>query len=78
MTISPKLQQLLDALPEGQELEFQRLLEAVYTIRFSGPLTIDFLNGNPQQISLGQPVRLAICAGAPKGGLDKRGGTQAP
>ena len=62
--LSPTLQRLLDQLPEGESaLDFQRLLEAVYTVRFTGPLTVDFLNGQPRQISLGQPVKLAICAG---------------
>ena len=58
------LEDLLKQLPPGQQLEFQSLLDAVYQVRFSGPLTIDFLNGRPRQISLGQPVKLAICAGA--------------
>lgn len=70
-SMSPALQKLLDYLPQGQELEFQRLLEAVYTIRFTGPMTIDFLNGTPKQIALGQPVKLAICSATPHGPLDK-------
>lgn len=63
MTLSPGLQRLLDQLPPGQALDFQRLLESIYYTRFTGPMTIDFLNGIPKQINLGQPVRLAICAG---------------
>lgn len=65
--LSPTLQRLLDALPPGGELEFQRLLEAVYTVRFTGPLTIDFFNGTARQISLGQPVKIAICTGRVNG-----------
>lgn len=61
--ISPSLQKLLDQLPAGQDLEFGRLLEAVERSRFSGPLTIDFFNGRPRQINLGQPVKLTICSG---------------
>ncbi|MEK7766435.1 MAG: hypothetical protein AAB368_09375 [bacterium] len=68
------LQPLLDQLPPGDQLDFQRLLEAVYTVRFTGPLTIDFLNGTPRQISLGQPVRLAICSGALDNGKPSKAG----
>lgn len=72
-SLAPSLQRLLDSLPPGDQLDFQRLLDAVYTVRFTGPLTIDFLNGLPRQINLGQPVRLAICAGGVNGVLDNRG-----
>ena len=61
--LAPTLQKLLDSLPAGGQLEFQSLLDAVYRVRFTGPLTIDFLNGQPRQINLGQPVKLAICGG---------------
>ena len=53
------------------------LSPALRQLRFTGPMTIDFLNGTPKQISLGQPVKLAICAATPHNGLDKRGSTQA-
>lgn len=66
MVLNPTLESLLSQLPPGRQLEFQALMEAVYSVRFTGPVTIDFLNGTPRQISLGQPVKLAICAG----GLD--------
>lgn len=71
MGINKALEDLLSRLPPGQQLEFQSLLDAVYQVRFNGPLTIDFLNGRPRQISLGQPVKLAICAGTQHNGLDK-------
>jgi hypothetical protein len=71
--ISPSLQKLLDQLPTG-DLEFARLLEAVERSRFSGPLTIDFFNGRPRQINLGQPVKLTICTGDSGERLDSRGG----
>lgn len=69
--LSPILDRLLAQLPPGDQLDFQRLLEAVYSVRFTGPVTIDFLNGTPKQINLGQPVKLAICSGTLNGGLDK-------
>lgn len=75
--MSPALQRLLDSLPPGVELDFQRLLDAVYQVRFTGPLTIDFLNGSPKQISLGQPVKLAICSGTPHETLDNARGSRA-
>lgn len=62
-TLAPTLQRLLDSLPPSDQLDFHRLIEAVYQVRFTGPLTIDFLNGLPRQINLGQPVKLAICTG---------------
>lgn len=64
-------QALLQRLQATQDLEFHVLLEAVHSVRFTGPLTIDFLNGIPQQINLGQPVKLAICHATSEGGLDK-------
>lgn len=63
MTMSPALQSLLARLPPGDTLDFSKLIDAIYAVRFTGPLTVDFLNGAPKQISLGQPVKLAICAG---------------
>ena len=74
--ISPTLQSLLDQLPPADRLEFGALLQAIEAVRFTGPLTIDFLNGMPRQINLGQPVKLAICAGA-RNGLDNAGGSRA-
>lgn len=61
MTQGPALTRLLAELPPDQALEFQTLLEAIYTTRFTGPLTVDFLNGMPRQINLGPPVKLTIC-----------------
>lgn len=59
--ISPTLQALLDRLPPGDRLEFGPLLAAIESVRFTGPLTVDFLNGMPRQISLGPPLKLTIC-----------------
>jgi hypothetical protein len=55
------LERLLQQLPPDQALDFMRLMEAVYQVRFTGPITFDFFNGVPKQINLGQPVRLSIC-----------------
>lgn len=64
------LEALLARLPSGgADLEFGQLLEALHQARFTGPLTVDFLNGMPRQINLGQPVRFSIV----HGGLDKPG-----
>jgi len=69
--ISPTLQALLDRLPPADRLEIAALLEAIDGARFTGPLLINFLNGKPRQISLGQPITLTICEADPPGGLDK-------
>ena len=62
------LQRLLTQLPAPDHgLEFPALLEALYSVRFTGPLTVDFLNGIPRQINLGQPIKLTIV----QGGVDK-------
>ena len=59
--IHPHLAALLAQLPAEQDLDFVRLLEAIHTVRYTGAMTVDFRNGTPQQINLGQPVKLAIC-----------------
>jgi hypothetical protein len=64
--LNPQVEALLAQLETDPGLEFVRLLEAVHTIRFTGPLTVDFLNGIPRQINLGHPVKLAICQGVDK------------
>lgn len=69
--ISPTLQALLDRLPPADRLEFATLLEAIDGARFTGPLLINFLNGKPRQISLGQPITLTICEADLPGRLDK-------
>lgn len=76
MTLTPQLSRLLDRLPVGAELEFSALLDAIESVRYSGPITFDFLNGRPKQISLGQPIKLVICAGVPTRGLDKGAGPE--
>ena len=58
-----KIQELLAQLPAQGQLDFFRLLEVIDTIRFTGPVTFDFLNGKPKQINLGQPIRLSIVDG---------------
>lgn len=65
-----KLTTLLQGLSERDQLEFQALIDAVYRVRFTGPLTIDFRNGVPQQVNVGPPVRLTICRGTVNG-LDR-------
>jgi len=77
VTLDQRIAELLAHLPPAEQLEFAALQEAIYRVRFTGPVTIDFLNGVPRQISLGQPVKLAICQATPAGGLDKppRSGT---
>jgi len=77
VTLDQRIAELLAHLPPAEQLEFAALQEAIYRVRFTGPVTIDFLNGVPRQISLGQPVKLAICHAQPSGSLDKpkRSGT---
>lgn len=69
MTLAPVLVRLLAELPESDQLDFERLQQALLTVRFTGPVTYHYLNGIPHQINLGQPVKLAICRG------DRGGGT---
>lgn len=78
MTLDQRIAELLAHLPPVEQLEFAALQDAIYQVRFTGPVTIDFLNGVPRQISLGQPVKLAICHATPAGGLDKPGKSKAP
>jgi hypothetical protein len=79
--LSQTLQALLARLPQTEQLEVMSLFEAVYTVRFTGPITFDFLNGVPRQINLGAPIRLTIChadpPGAPQAGLDSTAKSQA-
>lgn len=65
MGIPPHLQKLLEQLPQDQ-LDFGAIITAIDRTRFSGPVTFDFLNGRAMQISIGQPIRLSICAGVDK------------
>ena len=61
----PELQDLLAKIMAGPQLDYGTLMEAIHSSRFTGPLTVDFLNGVPRQINLGQPVKLSICQGLP-------------
>lgn len=61
--LSQKLQELLSSLPASEQLEFSALFEAIYKVRYTGPIVVDFLNGVPRQINLGPPVKLAIVSG---------------
>lgn len=74
-SLSPALQRLLDQLSSADQLSFFSLVDAIYSVRFTGPTTIDWHNGVPKQISFGQPVKLAICAGGSNGqGSELEGG----
>jgi hypothetical protein len=57
------IEKLLSQLPKG-DLQFMQLLDAIYQTRFTGPITLDCLNGVPRQITLGRPITLAICSAA--------------
>lgn len=72
MTMDERVADLLRRLSPQEQLELGTLFDAIERVRFTGPVTIDFLNGMPRQISLGQPVKLAICHGTTNGPLDKR------
>lgn len=63
MTTPPALQKLLDRLGPTDQLDFVRLAEVIYESRFTGPTTIHWRNGVPQQIDLGPPIRLSIVQG---------------
>jgi hypothetical protein len=72
MTLNKAVQDLLDRLPTTAELEWPSLQAAIYGARYTGPMTVHFLNGVPRQIDLGAPVRLSICHG--DGPADQRRG----
>lgn len=76
MSMSPALQKLLAQIVPGTQLEFDRLQEALLQVRFTGPVTYDYLNGVPQQINLGPPIRLSICRGERPTGLDTGKGSK--
>jgi hypothetical protein len=40
-----------------EQVSFADLTGTLYTLRFTGPITLHFLNGQPQLVELGQPVR---------------------
>lgn len=63
MTLSPALQALLARLPASDRLDFAGLLCALDAERYTGPVTLHLLNGRPQQVDLGAPVRLSIVQG---------------
>lgn len=64
--MTPQLKALLDRLPDDQRVDFTRLADALKAVRYTGPTTIHWLNGEPQQIDLGPPVKLSIVAGLDK------------
>jgi hypothetical protein len=68
--MSPSLRRLLDQLGPADQLDFPRFLAAIYRVSYTGSITLHCLNGIPQQIDLGSPIRLSIVDAAP-GGLDK-------
>lgn len=61
--MTPQLKALLDRLPADQQVDFDNLRAALKAIRYTGPSTIHWLNGDPKQIDLGPPVKLSIVAG---------------
>lgn len=73
MTIAPALQRLVELLDPAEQLSFQRLLIAVYAVRFTGPVTLHCRNGVPHQVDIGAPLRLSIV----EGGVDNTPGGQA-
>ena len=63
MTTDAALQKLLDRLPTPDRLDFASLQIALDSTRYTGALTIHFMNGRPRQVDLGAPVRLSIVQG---------------
>lgn len=70
MTLAPSLQRLLESLGPAEQLSFPKLLEAVYSIRYTGAVTLHLRNGEVKQVDMGAPVRLSIMEG-----LDNKGGS---
>lgn len=63
MTLPPAIQALIAAMPQADQLGFFQFWEAVYQARYTGPITVDCLNGEPKQFSLGRPVTFSIVQG---------------
>jgi hypothetical protein len=66
MTIAPALEKLLTQLPPADQLQFQSLLEAVFTTKYTGFIGLHCFNGIPKQVDLGSPIRLSIVEGLDK------------
>lgn len=63
MTISPTLQRLLTELgPEGAQ-SLDHLAQALYNVRFTGPVQIHFVGGRPKLLDIGAPMRVRILEG---------------
>lgn len=62
--IAAPLQKLLDRLDGATPIDPATFQQAIYDARFTGAVTTHYRNGVPQQVDLGAPVKLTICAGA--------------
>jgi len=68
------LQRLLQELGEGAQ-SLEHLQQALYNVRFTGPVTIHCVGGRPRQIDIGAPIRVRVVESEPPGRLDKSPGT---
>lgn len=66
MTLTPALQKLMEQLGPAEQMSFPRLLQAIYAVKFTGPITLHCRNGEPQQVDIGAPIRLSIVEGLDK------------
>ena len=63
MTIHPAVESLLTALGPPKDMSFPKLLEALHTVGYTGPIVLHCRNGVPQQVDVGAPIRLCIVEG---------------
>lgn len=45
----------LAELLEREQVQFAELLGTIHSLRFTGAITLKFLNGQPQEVELGRP-----------------------
>ena len=56
---------------------FAEMLGTLYTLRFTGPVTLHFLNGQPQLAELGRPTVLRFPEHPANKSVDREPGTAA-
>lgn len=62
--MTPELQRFLAEIGAGREINMDRLRQAMFDARYTGPTTIHWRNGVPRQLDIfASPIRLSIVEG---------------